>query len=100
MPREELSGAVRIFCQTMRGGTAMAAALREPYSTRQSRTFIVIQNKPRPIKITRESMAARLRDGRDVQTLSDLQMPGIEFGIGPHKRVEFDAISFGDGCRS
>ena len=32
--------------------------------------------------------------------LVDLQMPGIEFGIGPHKRVEFDAISFGDGCRS
>ena len=60
---DEASGAVKIFRHTKSAGTEMPLP-REPYSARQSSTFIATQNAVIERKVTRGIMRADHDDGR------------------------------------
>src|SRR5262245_49093399 len=59
MSNEELSGAVRILCQTACTGTVVVRRRRSPNSERQSSTFITTQNKEMNRKLRRHHIGFR-----------------------------------------
>src|SRR5256885_6790205 len=103
MLKEELSGAVSILRQTTSAGTELPAEPCWPYSARQSRTFMVIQNRARTRRTIREIMwgalgnrvssycQSRLRR-RNGKCLTDLHPAGVEPGVCGHEGVDFDAV--------
>src|SRR5580692_4755668 len=85
MLNEEASGAVKIFRQTSATGTE-ASLPCEPYSTCHSKAFIVSQNTPMAINVTREIMRRSRR--RKVNGLADAQLFRVQPRIGREQRVE------------
>src|SRR2546422_5733616 len=97
MVREELSGAVSIFCQTSVAGTALPAELRPAYSARQSRTFMTSQNRVIRTKARRESMTECSNSlNRKIERLADAQAPIIQARIGSHQGSDFHAVFSGN----
>src|SRR5215467_12965939 len=89
MVNEEVSGAVKIFFHTTAAGTGLPSERFFPYSTRQSRTFIVSQKAANSIKMTLEIMPGF---SRQIQRLPNPQAPRFYPGVGSHQGVHPDAI--------
>src|SRR5271154_1843378 len=94
MLKDDASGAVKIFRQTRVTGTETPPPC-EPYSMRQSRKFIVIQNIAMRKNVRREIIGISRR--RQIDDLADAHMCRLQTGIGCEQRVEVHAGFARDG---
>src|SRR5256885_16923149 len=97
MLRDELSGAVSIFCQTSAAGTALPAELRLAYSARHNSAFMLTQKRVTKTSATRDAMVpCRFLLHRQIHGLAHAHAPFVQARIRSHQRSTFHPVFSAD----